>query len=107
MPIGGTLVVTTACLHTFHYECAKVWLTQHDGTCPDCRTRVRVEDFSFPQEVEGDAEIAVQLSHNEQRPRSDEDDDVVVVGTDDTPHVTVSNLPPVNRTLDEHFAATV
>lgn len=109
MPIGGTVVVTTACLHTFHYECAKVWLTLHDGTCPDCRTRVRVEDFSFPQEVDGDAEIAERLFHDTEgteAPHRGEDDDAVRVDDDDA--IAASQHPgPVGRPLEDQFAAAV
>ena len=65
--LAGCSVVMMACLHTFHYECAKEWLSQHDGSCPDCRTKVCVENFTFPQEIDGDAEYARQEQADEDR----------------------------------------
>lgn len=74
-PVGGCSVVVMACLHTFHYECAKEWLSQHDGSCPDCRTKVCVENFTYPQEIDGDAELAAQEQAGEDlRHRFDEVD---------------------------------
>eukprot|EP00455_Lapot_gusevi_P001405 TRINITY_DN10570_c0_g1_i1.p1 TRINITY_DN10570_c0_g1~~TRINITY_DN10570_c0_g1_i1.p1 ORF type:complete len:204 (-),score=0.98 TRINITY_DN10570_c0_g1_i1:507-1094(-) len=74
-PVSGCSVVVMACLHTFHYECAKVWLSQHDGSCPDCRTKVCVDSFTYPQEVDGDAEFAAaQQAGEDLQQRYDADD---------------------------------
>lgn len=44
----GSLVVTLPCLHTYHQECAEHWLVNHESTCPECRTKVCPENFSWP-----------------------------------------------------------
>jgi hypothetical protein len=75
-PISGCSVVVMACLHTFHYECAKVWLSQHDGSCPDCRTKVCVDSFSYPREIDGDAEFAAEQQAGEDLQRRYDDDNV-------------------------------
>jgi hypothetical protein len=91
-PISGCSVVVMACLHTFHYECAKVWLSQHDGSCPDCRTKVCVDSFSYPHEIDGDAEFAAaqQAGEDLQRRYDDNveqhDDGAASVGRGDDAH---------------------
>ena len=47
-PVAGCLVVTLPCLHIYHTECAVKWLTKHEGSCPECRTRVCAENFQWP-----------------------------------------------------------
>ncbi len=46
--LGGCYAVTLPCLHTYHRDCALRWLTRHEGTCPECRTRVGPESFEPP-----------------------------------------------------------
>lgn len=75
MPLCGCSVVVMACLHSFHYDCAKEWLSQHDGSCPDCRTVVCIENFMFPSEMEGDAEVALRV-HQEQQQEADTAEEV-------------------------------
>ena len=33
-------IIKLPCQHSFHYDCARFWLTQFNQTCPNCRKKV-------------------------------------------------------------------
>ena len=47
--VGDVIMTLPTCGHTFHSNCATLWLTQHN-TCPYCRAELPLDDQSQEEE---------------------------------------------------------